>query len=167
MGQGDILRQGDAGLIPDWNIGLNARHCEWVENRHWVYRAALPDDWFKTGRLFRLRCLGLDYCGLIRLNGADVAPASCAPRGEAAVSSPGSTSATPAGFDAGGPARGGEGGRAGAAKSDVWRLIPVIFPLSKRLGKHVKKENVLYDLILKIFEVGYFFQIYVRTLQHP
>ena len=37
------LRQ--AGLLPDWNSGLAARECEWVENRQWIYRAALPDGW--------------------------------------------------------------------------------------------------------------------------
>jgi beta-mannosidase len=24
----------DAGVLPDWNIGDNAKLCEWVENRH-------------------------------------------------------------------------------------------------------------------------------------
>jgi len=62
----------DAGLLPDWNIGLNARHCEWVENRHWIYETAVPDEWFAHGKTFRLRCLGLDYCGCIRLNGEEL-----------------------------------------------------------------------------------------------
>ncbi|MDR0844600.1 MAG: hypothetical protein LBN71_05205, partial [Tannerella sp.] len=25
----------NAGLIPDWNIGLNYMSIEWIENRHW------------------------------------------------------------------------------------------------------------------------------------
>lgn len=62
----------DAGLVPDWNIGLNARQCEWVENRHWVYEVTLPDDWFTGDARFRLRCMGLDYRGTIRLNGDNV-----------------------------------------------------------------------------------------------
>jgi len=62
----------DAGLIPDWNKGLNARDCEWVENRHWIYEVKIPDAWFREGKIFRLRCLGLDYCGCIRLNGQEL-----------------------------------------------------------------------------------------------
>jgi beta-mannosidase len=58
-----------AGVIEDWNHGLNARHGEWVENRQWVYQATLPDKWFSPGRQVRLRCLGLDYAGSICLNG--------------------------------------------------------------------------------------------------
>lgn len=59
----------EAGIIPDWNVGMNFRQCEWVENRHWVYETALPDDWFKGGKSFRLNCLGLDYCGTVMVNG--------------------------------------------------------------------------------------------------
>jgi beta-mannosidase len=62
----------NAGLLPDWNVGLNARHCEWVENRHWVYEARLPDEWLATGKQYRLRCLGLDYEGVILLNGEEI-----------------------------------------------------------------------------------------------
>ncbi len=62
----------NAGLLPDWNIGLNARHCEWVENRHWVYEARLPDAWLTDGKQFRLRCLGLDYSGVLLLNGKEI-----------------------------------------------------------------------------------------------
>ena len=58
-----------AGVIEDWNLGLNSRACEWVENRQWVYQASLPDKWFTPGRQVRLRCLGLDYGGEIWLNG--------------------------------------------------------------------------------------------------
>jgi len=64
------LRQ--AGLLPDWNLGLNHRLCEWVENRHWVYTATLPDEWFLPGRQHRLDCLGLDYVGSVWLNGRQV-----------------------------------------------------------------------------------------------
>ncbi|MGC9349972.1 MAG: glycoside hydrolase family 2 protein [Anaerolineae bacterium] len=63
----------DAGWLPDWNLGLKASHCEWVENRHWIYEAALPDSWLQEGAEIRLRCLGLDYAGSIRLNGWEVA----------------------------------------------------------------------------------------------
>ncbi len=65
----------DAGELPDWNLGLNARACEWVENRHWIYEVRLPDAWIgnSEGATVRLRCLGLDGNGLIRLNGWDIA----------------------------------------------------------------------------------------------
>jgi beta-mannosidase len=59
----------EAGILPDWNIGLNARQCEWVENRHWLYETILPDDWLEPGSIFRLECQGLDYNGWVYLNG--------------------------------------------------------------------------------------------------
>ncbi|MEN6521426.1 MAG: glycoside hydrolase family 2 TIM barrel-domain containing protein [Armatimonadota bacterium] len=59
----------EAGVIPDWNIGLNYRLCEWVENRHWIYEAQLPDAWIEPGKMFILNCQGLDYCGEVYLNG--------------------------------------------------------------------------------------------------
>jgi hypothetical protein len=40
-----------AGVIKDWNVGLNAREIEWIENRDWVYQAALPDEWVGSGGL--------------------------------------------------------------------------------------------------------------------
>ena len=62
----------DAGRLPDWNVGLNAEQCEWVENRHWVYETALPDAWLTTGAIVRLRCLGLDGNGSLWLNGREL-----------------------------------------------------------------------------------------------
>jgi beta-mannosidase len=62
----------DAGLLPDWNVGQNARACEWVENRHWIYETVLPDEWFNAARPglgVRLSCECLDYKGWIFLNG--------------------------------------------------------------------------------------------------
>ncbi|MGB9587782.1 MAG: glycosyl hydrolase 2 galactose-binding domain-containing protein, partial [Armatimonadota bacterium] len=44
----------NAGLLPDWNIGLNYRECEWVENRHWIYETIIPDEWIEPGRSVRL-----------------------------------------------------------------------------------------------------------------
>src|SRR4051794_22113638 len=55
----------DAGILPDWNVGLNARLYEWVENRHWVYTTHIPDDWLVPDREVRLRALGLDYRGWV------------------------------------------------------------------------------------------------------
>ena len=63
----------DAGLLPDWNVGLNIRQCDWVENRHWIYETVLPDDWLAGGGTVRLRCMGLDYSGVVRLNGEQIA----------------------------------------------------------------------------------------------
>lgn len=63
----------NAGLLPDWNQGLNARLCDWVENRHWIYETLIPDNWVRPGRPYRLRCQGLDYAGCIMLNGHEVA----------------------------------------------------------------------------------------------
>ena len=61
-----------AGLIPDWNIGLNHRACEWVENRHWVYETTIPQDWIQAGQKVRLNCRGLDYRGTILVNKTEV-----------------------------------------------------------------------------------------------
>ncbi len=60
----------DAGLLPDWNVGLNARACEWVENRQWLFETTLPDAWVEPGKNYRLECQGLDYSGWVYLNGA-------------------------------------------------------------------------------------------------
>lgn len=62
----------DAGILPDWNIEINYRACEWVENRHWIYRTHLPDAWLKDACDYRLECLGLDYCGWVYVNGVEV-----------------------------------------------------------------------------------------------
>ena len=68
--QDDLLR---AGLLPDWNAGLNAPLCEWVEHRHWEYRCALevPAEW--TGQRIILRAEALDYVGHILVDGKVVA----------------------------------------------------------------------------------------------
>ena len=58
-----------AGIIPDWNLGLNHRECEWVENRHWIYEAVIPDEWIEQGKTYHLNCRGLDYNGEIYING--------------------------------------------------------------------------------------------------
>ena len=57
-----------AGLLPDWFEGLNARACEWVENRDWMYSVKLPDAWFTAGRRFVLNCGGLDGPGVVVFN---------------------------------------------------------------------------------------------------
>lgn len=62
----------EAGLIPDWNVGLNYRECEWVENRHWVFETIIPDEWIESRKMHRIRCMGLDYVGEVFLNGERV-----------------------------------------------------------------------------------------------
>jgi len=62
----------DAGIVKDWNVGMNARDMEWVENRDWVYQTEIPDQWIGDRGTLRLRCAGLDYAGKILLNGLPV-----------------------------------------------------------------------------------------------
>lgn len=64
-----LLRE---GLIPDWNSGLNSKESEWVENRHWVYEAVIPDEYFREGCSCRLSCLGLDGFGWLLINGKEI-----------------------------------------------------------------------------------------------
>ena len=61
-----------AGIIPDWNVGVNSRDCEWVEHRHWMYRTRLPAEWLDTQARFGLECQGLDYVGWVYVNGQEV-----------------------------------------------------------------------------------------------
>lgn len=63
-----------AHMLEDWNVALNARGAEWVENRDWIYQTNLPDVWVKSGQRIWLRCAGLDYKGSILLNGVVVLP---------------------------------------------------------------------------------------------
>ncbi|MFH1566738.1 MAG: glycoside hydrolase family 2 TIM barrel-domain containing protein [Gemmatimonadota bacterium] len=67
--QGALRR---AGLLPDWNVALQARACEWVEHRHWLFRTELPDAWMTPQGRFRLECAGLDYSGWVWVNGGEV-----------------------------------------------------------------------------------------------
>ena len=62
----------DAGLLPDWNIGLNGRQCEWVENRQWIYSVKLPEK-PEAGCRYVLCCKGLDHAGAILVNGQQAA----------------------------------------------------------------------------------------------
>ncbi len=68
--QDDLLR---AGLLPDWNVGLNAPLCEWVEHRHWEYRCqvTVPSAW--EGSRILLCADGLDYSGQVMVDGRTVA----------------------------------------------------------------------------------------------
>jgi beta-mannosidase len=59
----------NAGIIPDWNIGTNYRNIEWIENRHWLFFADLPDELITPGEQLYLHCQGLDGDGEIWING--------------------------------------------------------------------------------------------------
>lgn len=59
----------DVDVIPDWNVGLESRAAEWVENRHWIFTTRIPAVWTANGLCVRLRALGLDYSGWILVNG--------------------------------------------------------------------------------------------------
>jgi len=61
-----------AGIISDWNYGLNNTSSEWVENRHWLFTTKLPDDWVPNGdEKMVLHCNGLDYNGILMINGKE------------------------------------------------------------------------------------------------
>ncbi|MEN6453534.1 MAG: glycoside hydrolase family 2 TIM barrel-domain containing protein [Prolixibacteraceae bacterium] len=61
----------EAALIPDWNIGLNYRSIEWIENRHWIFAAKIPDEWVIPGKQIILNCSGLDHKGILFINGKE------------------------------------------------------------------------------------------------
>ncbi|MDR1414840.1 MAG: hypothetical protein LBI96_03430 [Odoribacteraceae bacterium] len=62
----------EAGLIEDWNIGLNSFKMEWIENRHWLVTARVPDDLLPgDGEKLFLQCDGLDYKGIFLVNGQE------------------------------------------------------------------------------------------------
>ncbi|MDD3154516.1 MAG: hypothetical protein PHS41_06585 [Victivallaceae bacterium] len=60
----------NAKLLPDWNVALQSRQCEWVENRQWIYRRefCLPAD----GSTYDLVCEALDYSGWVLVDGDPV-----------------------------------------------------------------------------------------------
>ena len=61
-----------AGLIPDWQNGLDAFKSEWVNNREWSLRrtVTVPGDF--TGPI-TLECDGLDYSGHVLIDGRVIA----------------------------------------------------------------------------------------------
>lgn len=62
----------EAGIIEDWNIGLNSNKTEWIENRHWLVAGRIPDSWV-SGKPEKtvLECKGLDYKGIVMINGKE------------------------------------------------------------------------------------------------
>jgi beta-mannosidase len=57
------LRQ--AGVIKDWNIGLNSLDCEWVEHRHWEFFTQIKAGEIPAGERVVMHADGLDYSGWI------------------------------------------------------------------------------------------------------
>lgn len=60
-----------ADLIPDWNLGVESRSCEWAEHRHWDFSVELPADLPRGVPLF-LEAAGLDYSGWVLLDGKEI-----------------------------------------------------------------------------------------------
>lgn len=61
-----------AGVIDDWNVGVNSRNAEWIENREWLVGTKLPDNIKarESEKIF-IRCNGLDYKGILMVNGQE------------------------------------------------------------------------------------------------
>ncbi|KKC49037.1 hypothetical protein VE23_21230 [Paenibacillus sp. D9] len=57
-----------AGLIEDPYRDLNSTHCEWIENRWWVYRASFDRPALESEQI-ELVFKGLDYEAMISMNG--------------------------------------------------------------------------------------------------
>lgn len=69
---GSVQRALKNGLIlKDWNIGLNHRDCEWVENLNWIFSTQIPNEWVKDKKVVRLVCRGLDDNGVVLVNGKE------------------------------------------------------------------------------------------------
>jgi len=67
---GDVLADAfDAGLVPDPNVDMNSRACEWVAQRDWLYRTrfTVPDSFH--GKNLRLLFEGVDHECRVVLNG--------------------------------------------------------------------------------------------------
>ncbi len=64
----------EAGILPDWHVGLNSRACEWVEHRHWDFTAAVPAGLAARGQRLVLEADGLDYSGWVLIDDRQVAP---------------------------------------------------------------------------------------------
>ncbi len=62
----------NAGIINNWNIGLNNSSSEWIENRHWLITAKIPDSWISNDKeKMILHCDGLDHQGIVKINGEE------------------------------------------------------------------------------------------------
>lgn len=64
--QSDLL---DAGVMPDPDVDLNSRACEWTSQRDWVYRKEFRLGTEGVGKRTFLRFEGVDYSCHVFLNG--------------------------------------------------------------------------------------------------
>lgn len=58
-----------AGLIKDWNQGLDSRACEWVEHRHWEFYTELSAGSLPAAETVALCADCLDHSGWILVDG--------------------------------------------------------------------------------------------------
>jgi beta-mannosidase len=58
----------EAGIIEDWNVGLNSNACEWIEHRHWEFFTQLEP--ITPGTPVYLEVEGLDHSGWIVVDNA-------------------------------------------------------------------------------------------------
>lgn len=63
----------DAGIIEDWNMGLNSRACEWIEHRHWEFITEIGADAIPRNERAVLDAEGLDYVGWILVDDREIA----------------------------------------------------------------------------------------------
>jgi beta-mannosidase len=69
-----------AGLLPDWNDGLNSLAVEWVEHRHWMFETELPE--MEAPPVFIAE--SLDYAGWVLVN-RRIAGTFCGPHQPVAI----------------------------------------------------------------------------------
>lgn len=62
----------EAGVIADWNIGLQSLDCEWVEHRHWDLTTPIPAGLIPSGERVVLHADALDYSGWILVDCVEV-----------------------------------------------------------------------------------------------
>ncbi|MDX9972731.1 MAG: hypothetical protein RBU21_07070 [FCB group bacterium] len=62
----------EAGVIPDWHVGVESRASEWLEHRHWHFRAMLPAGCVPLGERVVLDAQGLDHSGWVYVGGKEV-----------------------------------------------------------------------------------------------
>ena len=58
-----------AGLLADWNVGLNSRAAEWVEHRHWRFSTEIPAAALPAGEPVCFQADTLDPAGWILIDG--------------------------------------------------------------------------------------------------
>ncbi len=69
-----------AGLLEDWNLGLNSRKAEWIEHYHWEFSAEIECAEEFLNVPISLQAETLDHSGWILVNGRTIATFSGAMR---------------------------------------------------------------------------------------